>query len=100
MERKRCEEIGGIVNEKLKNVVRILATCEHPLQSIAQFICEPNVVQWCTVCGAAKLLDGGALPQWCKSECARASNMVLVEEALKGPENEAAKKAISAMEDP
>jgi len=86
------------MEEKIKNVVRCLATCEHPIQNTAQFRADPALVQWCSVCGAIRCLDGG-FAQWSRSACAMTVNDLLVEKALADPVNEEARKAVDALND-
>jgi hypothetical protein len=88
-----------IMDTKIKDVLRSLATCEHPIQFMFQHCGNGAAMQWCSACGAVRLLDGRDLPPWRRSGCAVAVNEILVEKALQDPANEEAKKAVAALHD-
>lgn len=88
-----------MMEKKIKEALRSLATCEHPIQFTVQHCGDGAAMQWCSACGAMRYLDGKVLPPWRRSGCALNVNEILVEKALEDPVNEEAKKAVAAMHD-
>ena len=74
------------MDDQIKNAIRSLVTCEHPIESQWQVVGGGNTLQWCSICGAARFL-GGPAPQWRRHSCSLIINELLVNQALQSGKN-------------
>jgi len=70
------------MNDNIKNTLRSLVSCSHPLEAMCQVAGFDHVMQWCSVCGACRILANGTLNEWRSCNCAVKVKNILIEQAL------------------
>jgi hypothetical protein len=67
---------------EIKNTLRVLALCDHPIERRHQLSGPDGCAQCCADCGAFRILMGRVEPAWTRSAIAVRINALLVNGAL------------------